>query len=60
MTGDRMKILLLNLPFLLRDLVASEVRFDIFSNIIPDIVPDIISDIGADIVLDAPVFDRLR
>ena len=58
MTGDSMKILLLNLPFLLRDLVAPEV--DIFPNIIPDIVPDIISDIGADIVLDPPVFDRLR
>ena len=60
MTGDRMKILLLNLPFLLRDLVAPEVRFDIFHNIIPDIVPDIMSDIGADIVLDPHVFDRLR
>jgi hypothetical protein len=60
MIGDRMKILLLNLPFLLRDLVAPEVRFDIFHNIMPDIVPDIMSDIGADIVLDSPDFDRLR
>jgi hypothetical protein len=48
MTGDRMKILLLNLPFLLRDLVAPEVSFDVFPDIIPDIVPDIVSDIGAD------------
>jgi hypothetical protein len=36
MTGDRMKVLLLNLPFLLRDLVAPEVRFDIFPDVIPD------------------------
>jgi hypothetical protein len=48
MTGDRMKILLLNLPFLLRDLVAPEVSFDVFPDIIPDIVLDIMSDIGAD------------
>jgi hypothetical protein len=46
MTGDRMKILLLNLPFLLRGLVAPEVRFDIFPDIIPDNVPDIMSDIN--------------
>ncbi len=49
MTGDRMKILLLNLPFFLPDLVAPEVRFDIFPDIIPDNIPDIMSDIGADI-----------
>ena len=47
MTGDRMKVLLLNLPFLLRDLVAPEVRFDVF----PDIMPDIMSDIGADFLV---------
>ncbi len=45
MTGDRMKILLLNLPFLLRDLIAPEVRFDIFPDIMSDNVPDIMSDI---------------
>ena len=50
MTGDRMKILLLNLPFLLRDLVAPEVSYDVFPDIIPDIVFDIKSDIGADLV----------
>jgi hypothetical protein len=49
MTGDRMKILLLSLPFLLRDLVAPEVRFDLFPDIIPDNIPDIMSDIGANI-----------
>ncbi len=49
MTGDRMKILSLNLPFLLRDLVAPEVRFDVFLDIIPDNIPDIMSDIGANI-----------
>jgi hypothetical protein len=52
MTGDRMKILLLNLPFLLRDLVAPEVRFDIIPDIIPDNVPDIMFDIGTVIVFD--------
>jgi hypothetical protein len=48
MTGDRMKILLLNLPFLLRDLVAPEVRLYIVYDITPDIMsdtPDIMSDI---------------
>ena len=49
MTGDRMKILLLNLPFLLRDLVAPEVRFYIVS----DVIHDFMLDIGADIVVDA-------
>lgn len=52
MTGDRMKILLLNLPFLLRDLVAPEVKFDIF----PDIISDIMYDIGTDIVVDPTDF----
>ena len=52
MTGDRMKILLLNSPFLLRDLVAPEVKFDIF----PDIISDIMYDIGTDIVVDPTVF----
>ena len=42
MTGDRMKILLLNLPFLLRDLVAPEVRHIIISDISADIIPDIV------------------
>ena len=41
MTGDRMKILLLNLPFLLRDLVAPEVRFDIYPYIISDIMYEV-------------------
>lgn len=48
MTGDRMKILLLNLPFLLRDLVAPEVRL----YIVPDVIHDIMSDIGNDIIPD--------
>ena len=60
MTGDRMKILLLNLPFLLRDLVAPEVRHfitpDISANIMPDIradiMPDNITDIIPDIIPD--------
>ena len=30
MTGDRMKILMLNLPFVLRDLLLPEVKFAIF------------------------------
>ena len=46
MTGDRMKILLLNLPFLLRDLVAPEVRF----SVVPDVIHDIMLDIVADVV----------
>jgi hypothetical protein len=46
MTGDRMKILLLNLPFLLRDLVAPEVRL----YIVYDITPDIMSNIGSDVI----------
>ena len=46
MTGDRMKILLLNLPFLLRDLVAPEVRL----YIIYDITSDIMFDIGSDVI----------
>ena len=45
MTGDRMKILLLNLPFLLRDLVAPEVRFHIIHDIIPDIIYDISTEV---------------
>jgi hypothetical protein len=45
MTGDRMKILLLNLPFLLRDLVTPEVRLYIVPNVIPDIMSDIVSDV---------------
>ena len=53
MTGDSMKILLLNLPFLLRDLVAPEVRHIIISDISADIIPDIvvcIPDITTDII----------
>ena len=43
MTGDRMKILMLNLPFLMRDLLLPEVKcavllYDIGYNIVPDIV----------------------
>jgi hypothetical protein len=45
MTGDRMKILLLNLAFLLRDLVAPEVRLYIIYDITPDIMSDIVSDV---------------
>jgi hypothetical protein len=45
MTGDRMKILLLNLPFLLRDLVAPEVRLYIIYDITHDIRSDIVSDV---------------
>jgi hypothetical protein len=45
MTGDRMKILLLNLPFLLRDLVAPEVRLYIVYDIVADIMSDIVSDV---------------
>ena len=45
MTGDRMKILLLNLPFLLRDLVAPEVRLHIMHDIIPDIIYDISTEV---------------
>jgi hypothetical protein len=41
-----MKILLLNLPFLLRDLVAPEVRL----YIVYDITPDIMLDIGSDVI----------
>jgi hypothetical protein len=53
MMGDRMKILLLNLPFLFRDLVAPEVRHKIIPDIIADIIPDIviiITDIITDII----------
>jgi hypothetical protein len=44
MTGDRMKILMLNLPFLMRDLLRPEVRYidiilSIGYNIVPIIVP---------------------
>ncbi len=44
MTGDRMKTLMLNLPFLMRDLLRSEVRYidiilSIRYNIVPVIVP---------------------
>ncbi len=46
MNGNRMKILLLNLPFLLQDLVAPEVIF----YIVPDVIHDIMSDIGSDVV----------
>ncbi len=35
-----MKILLLNLPFLLRDLVAPQVRLYIVYDITPDIMPN--------------------
>jgi hypothetical protein len=45
MTDDRMKILLLNLPFLLRDLVAPEVRLYIIYDITHDIRSDIVSDV---------------
>ncbi len=45
MTGDRMKILLLNLPFLLRDLVAPEARLYIVHDITPDNMIDIVSDV---------------
>ena len=48
MTGDRMKILLLNLPFLLRDLVVQlvpEVRLYIIYDITHDIRSDIVSDV---------------
>ena len=31
LTGDRMKILMLSLPFMVRDLIASEVSWDILS-----------------------------
>jgi hypothetical protein len=58
-----MKNLLLNLPFLLRDLVAPEVRYniipDIIANIIPDIVifiPDIITDILPEIMSDISTY----
>ena len=52
-TGDRMKILLLNLPFLLRDLVAPEVGHIIIPDISADIIPDIgvfTPDITTDII----------
>ena len=52
MTGDHMKILLLNLPFLLRDLVAPEVRHFITPDISADNIPDIILDIIPDIIPD--------
>jgi hypothetical protein len=46
-TGDRMKILMLNLPFLMRDLLRPEVRYIyimlyIGYDIVPVIVPDIV------------------
>jgi hypothetical protein len=50
-TGDRMKILFLNLPFLLRDLVAPKVRFDVFPDIRTDNIPDIRSDISVPILV---------
>ena len=31
LTGDRMKILMLSLPFMVRDLIASEVSWDILT-----------------------------
>jgi hypothetical protein len=46
MTGYRMKIHLLNLPVLLRDLVSPEVRL----YIVYDIIPDIMSDIGSYVI----------
>jgi hypothetical protein len=52
MTGDRMKMLLLNLPFLLRDLVAPEVRLYIVPYVIPDIMSDIVSDVITPYVSD--------
>ena len=53
MTGDRMKILLLKLPFLLRDLLRPEVRSIVSIGYIGHyIVPDIVGDIGYDIVYD--------
>jgi hypothetical protein len=60
MTGDRMKILLLKMPFLLRDLVAPEVRLyiiydithDIMSDIVSDVIPHFVSDVIHDIVAD--------
>ena len=43
MTGDRMKILMLNLPMLMRDLLRPEVRYMlIILNIVPDIVSYIV------------------
>ena len=56
MTGDRMKILLLNLPFLLRDLVAPEVRHIITPDISADNIPDIILDIIPDIIPDISTY----
>ena len=54
MTGDRMKILLLNLPFVLRDLITPEVSDDyLFTyNIACDITCDITCDIPCDILYD--------
>jgi hypothetical protein len=55
MTGDRKKILMLNLPSLMRDLLRPEVRYiDIIltyyidNNIVPDIVCDIVYYMGYD------------
>ena len=39
LTGDRIRILLLNLPFLFRDLIAPEVKFPSAINFSRDIIP---------------------
>ena len=60
MTGDHMKILLLKLPFLLRDLVSPEVKVYIAPDITgigTDVISDIMYDIGTDIVLILLFFD---
>jgi hypothetical protein len=73
MTGDRIKILLLNLPFMLRDLVSPEVItcssiiyiysivYDVVYNVVYDVVYDfeinIVYDVVYDIVYDI-VYDE--
>ena len=58
MTGDRMKVLMLNLPFLLRDLLKLEVNIKILYDIGTDIGTDVRTDIVYHILVSDHCFFR--